>query len=152
MRLREWNYEEGLFTYAQRIAVGEALLTEDSDYQKLKACWRVLYGWSARLMPLRMRIRRFRRMIKGLNYWCELEKNTLKYTPTEEQKRAGIDRLFQEVGYMGTIKSLAEQFGLDPDTVLQWEWSKVYGILLADLKENDYRDRLMDNITRSHGH
>lgn len=142
MRLREFKYEEGTFTYGQRIGVGEILRNEDaSEYQRLKDCWKELYGWPARLMPPKMRVARLNRMLEGIKYWVELEAQTLKYDPTPEQERAGIKNMFAQVGHMGTVKALAEKFGKDPDIVLGWEWAKVYGILHADLKEYEYEQR-----------
>lgn len=142
MRLREWKYVEGTFTYGQRIGVGEILRNDDlTEYQRLAACWKELYGWPARLMPPKMRVARLNRMLEGIKYWVELEAQTLKYEPTPEQERAGIKNMFAQVGHMGTVKALAEKFGKDPDIVLGWEWAKVYGILHADLKEYEYEQR-----------
>lgn len=149
MRVREWKYEEGAFTYGQRIAVGDALADETKTwYERMKQAWRELYGWNARLMPPRMRARRFERMIDGLKYWIDVEAKTLHYEPTQEEKSAGIVRLNQEVGHIGTIKALAEKFACDPDTILTWQWAKIYGILHADLKEYQYHKRLSDNAQK----
>jgi hypothetical protein len=70
-------------------------------------------------------------MLEGIEYWVELESQTLKYDPTPEQERAGI-------------KAIAEKFAFDPDVVLDWQWAKVYGILHADLKEYLYERRLTE--------
>ena len=142
MRLREWKYEDGLFSYGQRISVGLIFGGEGSYYSKMKEAWRELYGWSARLMPPRMRARRFARMVEGLSWWVDQEQRELKYTPTAEEEMAGLSRLNSEVGAMGTVNALAEKFGIDPDTVLRWEWAKVYGILRTDLKEHLFSRRL----------
>lgn len=149
MRLREWNYKEGEFSYGQRISIGDILTNQDSTwYQRLKECWKELYGWSARLMPPRIRVRFFERMMDGIRYWVELEENTLKYNPTDQEQQAGLMRLNEEVGHMGTIKALAEKFGTDPDIILSWQWGKVYGILHADLKEAEYHQRLMNQAQK----
>jgi hypothetical protein len=149
MRLREWKYQEGEFSYGQRIAVGEILTDESRTwYQRLKACWRELYGWSARWMLPAVRVRRFDRLTEGLRYWVEREQAELRYNPTAEEQRAGLMRLNAEVGHMGTIKALAEKFGIDPDVVLTWQWGKVYGILRADLKEADFQRRLAEQAKR----
>lgn len=152
LRLREYRYEDGTFSYAQRIAVGDILRDESlTMYQRLKACWRELYGWTARLMPPPMRVRRLDRMVDGLTYWAELECRTLDYKATPEEERAGLARLSGEVGHMGTVKALAQKFGRDPDEVLRWEWGKVYGILYADLKESEYQRRLSDLMSKRNG-
>ena len=150
MRLRDWNYKEGEFTYGQRIEIGEILTDQERTwYLRLKACWRVLYGWNARLMPPRMRIRRFDRMAEGIRYWVELEERTLKYSASLSERRAGLTQLNAEVGHMGTIKALAEKFGIDPDIILSWQWGKVYGILHADLKESEYQRRLAEQAKQA---
>lgn len=150
MRLTEWRYEEGGFSYGQRIEVGMVLSDETlTEYRRLTAAWRVLYGWPARLMPPRMRVRRLTRMVTGIKYWLELEAVELRYQPTVEEERAGLDRLNAEVGAMGTVNALAQKFGMDPDAVLGWEWAKVYGILRSDLKEFLYSRRLSEQYKRA---
>lgn len=149
MRLREWKYEDGEFTYAQRIELAEVLKNDSlSEYQKMKAAWRVLYGWSARWMNPWRRVKAFGRMLNGLQFWVKLERENLKYEPTPEELRAGLQRLSEQVGEMGTIKALAEKFGVDPDVILTWHWAKVYGLLYADLKESEYQRRMLDQIQR----
>ncbi len=149
MRLREWKYEDGEFTYAQRIELAEVFKNDSlSEYQKMKAAWRVLYGWSARWMNPWRRVKAFGRMLNGLQFWVKLERENLKYEPTPDELRAGLQRLSEQVGEMGTIKALAEKFGVDPDVILTWHWAKVYGLLYADLKESEYQRRMLDQIQR----
>lgn len=147
MRLREWKYEDGEFTYAQRIELAEVFKNDSlSEYQKMKAAWRVLYGWSARWMNPWRRVKAFGRMLNGLLFWVKLERKNLKYEPTPEELRAGLQRLNEQVGEMVTIKALAEKFGVDPDVILTWHWAKAYGLLYADLKEAEYQRRMLDQI------
>lgn len=149
MRIREWKYKDGEFSYGQRIAIGEILTQEDQSwYKRLKACWKELYGWNVRLLIPVLRVRALDRMTEGIRYWVELEEQTLKYDPTADEKRAGLMQLNQQVGHLGTIKALAEKFGKDPDDILKWQWGKVYGILLADLKEAEYQRRFMEQAKR----
>ena len=149
MRLREWIYEEGGFSYGQRIEVGMVLSDESlTEYRRLIAAWRVLYGWPARLMPPRIRVRRLARMVAGIQHWFNLEAQELKYIPTVEEERAGLKSLTAEVGVMGTVNALAQKFGMDPDAVLRWEYAKVYGILRSDLKEFLYSRRLSEQYNR----
>ena len=113
MRLTEYNYREGTFSYGARIGVGMILQDESlSEYQRLKGCWKELYGWNARLMPPRMRHRRFRRMLEGIEYWVELESQTLKYDPTPEQERA--KELFNESDTW-ELSRHSREVAFDPD-------------------------------------
>ena len=63
----------------------------------------------------------------------------------------GIAQMFAEVGHMGTVKAMAEKFSMDPDAVLRWEWAKVYGILLADLREYEYEQRYARQMNHGRG-
>lgn len=148
MRIRRIDYKGGTFTYAQRIAVTDIMQGGQSDYMKMKAMWRELYGWSARWMLPRRRAKEFARMLEGFGYWAELEQRTLKYEPSEEQKRAGITDYMKAVGDMGTIKAMAKAYCCDPDTILTWEWAKVYGILLTDLEEYRFEERLREQYKK----
>ena len=149
MRFKEWIYNAGMFSYGQRIEVGQVFDNDElSAYEKMKQAWRVLYGWNGRLMPPRLRVKMFNRMLDGLKYWADLEKAELHYTPTAEEERAGLARLNSEVGAMGTVNALAQKFGKDPDEILRWEWAKVFGILRTDLKEYLYNRRLSEQYTK----
>ena len=74
------------------------------------------------------RYKAFDRMLEGLKYWIDKERNTLHYEPTAEEHRAGLLNLSREVGELGTVKALAEKFGVDPDiicTSLVWHTRSV---------------------------
>ena len=149
MRIREWKYNDGEFSYGQRIAIGEILQNEDKTwYQRIKECWKELYGWNVRLLIPILRVKMLDRMTEGIRYWVDVEEKTLKYEPTAEENKAGLAKLNAEVGHLGTVKALAEKFGVDPDIILGWQWGKVYGILFAELKESEYQRRLMDSAKK----
>ena len=82
------------------------------------------------------------KVIEGITYWADLENKELAYKPSEEEKRAGIIELNDKVGYLSTVKVLAKNYSLDPDLILSWSWSKVFGILKTDLEEFRYQERL----------
>lgn len=142
MRIRRIDYEAGEFTYGQRIAVTEIMQGDGTEYVRMKAVWKELYGWSARWMRPRRRAKEFQRMMEGLAYWAKLEQETLKYNPTDKEKKAGITDYMQKVGDMGTIKALAKAYSTDPDRILEWQWAKVYGILVTDLAEYEFEEKL----------
>jgi hypothetical protein len=48
------------------------------------------------------------------------------------------------MGYMPTIVSMGERFGLDPDTILNWQAEKVYGILRLDFERHEYQTRVTE--------
>lgn len=77
---------------------------------------------------------------EALLYWQE---NTLlKFEPTQEEKRAGIEQLSKNIGELGMIKALAKDYSQDPDYILDHcKWGKVFGILYSDLKTYKHQER-----------
>lgn len=136
------DIEGGEFTYGNRIALGDILSDESrSEYQRLKAAFRELYGYSCRLLPLGMRVRALRRIVEGVTAWVRKEGEMLHYEPSAEEVAAGVGELTRRVGNFPTIKALAKAYGRDPDEVLAWDYAKVFGILHTDLEEHKYEER-----------
>lgn len=135
------DWGAGAFTYGNRINMGEILQRESNEYRALCIIYKEVYGWSARWLPFRKRYKVFSMITKQLQGWIDKEQTMLRYEPTEEQKRAGLDRLNKAVGEMATIRALAKEYGQDPDTILSWQYGKVFGILLCNLEEHKYNER-----------
>lgn len=132
----------GHFTYGNRIAIGMIFAdAKASEYQKLKAAHKELYGYSCRWLPMTQRRKRLDEIVQAMIYWVEQEKTALDYTPTAEEQAAGIAQFNSEVGPMGTIKALAKAYSQDPDDVLKWDYAKVFEILRTDLAEVKYNRR-----------
>lgn len=135
MRLREYDMAAGAFPYGARIALADIFAREGlSDYGKMKAAWRELYGWDARLLPPLARARAFRRMAEGLGGWVRRERELLRYTPTPDEAAAGYEAYCRRVGPSGAVYALAKDYGRDPDEILRWPYAKVFGILYHDLE------------------
>lgn len=153
-RLSRIDMEAGSFTYGNRIALGQIFRdTEKSEYQRMKAAFIELYGWSPRLLPMRLRVREMRRITAGFSGWIEKEQQLLNYEPDADQLAAGVKDLAEKVGDMGTLKAIAKAYAQDPDAVLQWEYSKVFGILFTDLEEYKFDKRynkVIDGKYRKH--
>ena len=133
----------GRFTYGNRIAIG--IIFNDaalSEYKKLRALYKEFYGYSASfIFPLRRRFKILDRLAEGVGEWVKKEQELLHYEPKEEERKAGLSEYSKKVGDFATIKALAKEYGQDPDTVLKWEYGKVFGILYANLEEYKYRER-----------
>lgn len=143
IRLHRIDFESGAFTYGNRIALGDIFgNTEKTEYMRMKDAFRELYGFSARLLPIRWRIRAFRRIAEGLKQWIDKEQQMLQYTPSSDELAAGVKELGEKVGNMSTIKALAKAYSKDPDEILGWEYGKVFGILWTDLEERKYEQKL----------
>lgn len=132
----------GCFTYGNRIAIGEIFADESlSWYGKLKAAHKELYGYTCRLLPRRWRYKRLAAIIEGIRSWMEKEQKLLHYTPTNDEVAAGLEEFGKKVGAMATVKALGKAYGKDPDEILRWSYSKVFGILYTDLEETMYNRR-----------
>lgn len=142
----------GAFTYGNRIAIEQLFTnTQKSEYQLLKEAHRELYGYSCLLLPRKMRFKRLTAIAEGLAQWCRIEAQELDYKPTAEELAAGIDEYRKKVGHLATIEAIAEKFGQDPDDVLKWAYSKVFGFLRKDLLESKFQQRYNDIMTRKNG-
>lgn len=132
----------GRFTYGNRIAVGIIFSNDElTDYKKLKALYNELYGYSADWLPRSKRFKVLDRLAEGMADWVKKEQAMLHYEPKDEEKRAGIDDYSKKVGDFATIKALAKEYAQDPDTILKWDYGKVFGILYANLEEHKYHER-----------
>lgn len=146
------DIQGGAFTYGNRIAIGQ-IFNDGSltEYQRLKAAHKELYGYSCRWLPLRRRYKRLMAIVEGVSYWCQIEAQELAYTPTADEIAAGIDDLRKKVGDLATIEAIAEKFSKDPDEVLQWSYSKVFGFLRTDLLRNKYMEKYHKQTSKRNG-
>lgn len=144
----------GAFTYGNRIALGDIFRDDSrSTYQKMRDAFVELYGWSPRLLPIGRRVKALRRVVDEFKGWLEKEQQLLTFEPEPDQITAGIKELAKKVGDMGTVKALAKAYSQDPDVILRWEYSKVFGILFTDLEEYKYEKRynkVIDGKTRKY--
>lgn len=142
------DVDAGEFTYQNRIAFGELFGREDlTDYQKLAEAHREIYGYSARWLPRRVRLRRFAEIAEGLADWVKLEQMELKHNPSPEEIAAGIEEYSKEVGEDGTVSALAEQFGQTPMEVRRWPYAEAFRYLRANAKNGQFREKLNKQYT-----
>lgn len=135
----EIDIQGGDFTYAQRIELGQIFATEMEEYERYKAVFKCLHDKVPKATPQTLDY--LKRVVEGLAGWVEKENTLLNYEPTSEELKAGIKQLSEEVGTMGTVLALARSCFVEPDEVLKWKYSKVFGILLVDLKQHKYQRR-----------
>lgn len=141
--LGQLNVAAGDFTYGNRIALGDIFQNEElSEYRKMASAFKEIYGYSCRLLPLRRRVRVLTAIVRDFAAWCNNEQTLLKYDPTPDELAAGINDLSKKVGSMATVHAIARKYAKDPDEILKWEYSKVFGILYTDLENTKYEQRL----------
>ena len=139
------NIKGGELTYGQRIDLGELFAGGGTEVDKFKEAIRILHGVTpdfGNAAELRDSWEYYREITDGITFWADAEKRMLSYDPEPEELRAGIRELGDRIGVYGVITALAKDYGQDPDTILTWQYGKVFGILYADLETHKYQKRL----------
>lgn len=142
----DWDKD---FTYGHRIELERIFTSEERDYWKMSEAFSLFYGFSRKVLPMGMRLQVFESIAEGFRGWIEKERTLLDYQPSEEELRAGIRDLSAKVGNMTTVKALAKTYGTDPDTILQWPYSKVFILLYTDLEERKFEKKLSKEYERN---
>lgn len=136
------DIKAGAMTYGQRIELGKILSdTELSEAVRFGRVFECLHGVTPAPTEYRKLFAYFKEIVEGLKYWAEAEATMLRYDMTAEERRAGLPEYQDKVGELGTVISIARSFGVEPDTVLGWQYGKVFGILLNDLEYSKYQRR-----------
>ena len=139
-KITQIDVKGGQLTFGQRIYLGKVFESEGTDFDKFIQTFEILHE-----KPLKSQYKNllnyFNEIIEGLIFWIEQENTKLKYTPTIEEKKAGVQEFSQKVGEFSTIKALAKAYSKDPDDILEWKYGKVFGILYTDLEEYKYNVR-----------
>ena len=143
------DVKAGNMTFSQRIELGKILTTSVNESVKMEKTIQLLHEYRPKLKELPRLITYFQEIIDGMIYWNAAENKLLKYEPTPEEKRAGISELSKKIGELGTVTAMAEKYSQDPDVILKWKYSKVFGLLLADLEKAKFNKRYMTAIKKS---
>ena len=142
----------GELTYGQRIELGGILAnpTGRSEYELFVDTMQCLYGFKPTANEFKRYIPLFKSAVEGIAFWIKAESEQLKYTPSQEEKDAGVERYAKEVGEIGTAYAIAKEFSMDPDTILGWKYGKVFGYLRKQKADGDFQRRYNDIIARKH--
>lgn len=135
----------GEMTFGQRIELGKIFSnTELREIDKFEKTFICLHDHKPKAKDYSKLTAYFIEIVQGLGFWAKQESTLLKYEPSVKEKRAGIKELSLKTGDFGTIKALAKNYNQDPDTILQWKYGKVFGILYTDLEEFKYNSRYLE--------
>lgn len=128
-------------TFGQRIELGKIVASKKDELTISIEVIKCLHNFTPSRRQIIIVFDYLNSIYEGLLYWSEIESMLLKHEPTTEEKLAGIKDLSKKIGEMGTVKALAKNYGVDPDIILTWKYSKVFGILYTDLQEYKYQLR-----------
>ena len=148
--LKEVDIKSGRLTYGQRIELGKILGSKDSEVEMFEKALKCMYDIDVKPKHYKKYLGVFQNIVDGIVHWVKLESENLRYDPTPEEKRAGIEKLANDIGEFGTVKALASRFNVDPDEIFKWQYGKVYGILATDLKEYKYQTKLNNIINEKY--
>lgn len=130
------DIKKGEMTFGQRIGLGNILSNNSlSEYQKFEQSITCLYNNKPSKFSMKKWVNIFDGIVNGIIFWSEQENKELAYELTDEQKRAGYGKP-SKWSTLSTADTIAIKYKLDPDVVLDWKYSKVFGILAKDLDEH----------------
>ncbi|MDR1416268.1 MAG: hypothetical protein LBJ57_02460 [Prevotellaceae bacterium] len=134
----------GKLTFYHRIELGKIIASGCDPAQALREVMRCLHGVEVdpkKESDLRGYVAYFEEIVRGISFWVEQEKR-LRYDPTPEELQAGIRQMYRNIGEFGTLTAIAQAYAKDPDEVLQWEYGKVFGLLMTDFEKAKFQQRL----------
>lgn len=138
-KIQKIDVKAGEMTFGQRIELGKIITSNDDELFKTIKIIDALHGIKPNSWQLVKLHTYIKDILEGILYWSTTEAKMLKYTPTPEEKQAGIMDLSKKIGDLSTADALAEKYGKDPDEILSWSYVKVFGILYADLETSKFR-------------
>lgn len=141
MSITKIDIKAGDLTFGQRIEIGKIMALKENEIVKFEKIFECLHKIKIKPKEYSKYVGYYGKILEGLIFWVEKENTLLKYEPTTKEKRAGIKQLSTNIGEFGTIKALAKAYNQDPDTILQWKYGKVFGILYTDFEEYKYNLR-----------
>lgn len=147
-RINKIDVRAGNMTFFQRIELGKIMEQEGSELHKAISIIELLHGFRPNFITLMKFAEYIEDVIQGMIFWVQIESTMLKYEPTADEKKAGISDLSKKIGEMGTVISMAEKFSQDPDDILKWKYSKVFGLLYADLEKAKFNRKYQTIIEK----
>jgi hypothetical protein len=146
--LSKIDIKAGEMSFSQRIELGKIFSGKDHKLLKFEKTFVCLHNFQPKLTDYEKLVPYYEQIIEGLKHWSTTESIMLKYTPTPEEKQAGIMDLSKKIGELGTAKAIAKTYGMDPDDVLAWSYAKAFGILYTDLEESKFNRRYQKVISK----
>lgn len=142
MKIQEIDIKGGEMTFGQRIELGKIFTDKElSEIEKFEKTFECLHKQTPEPKDYSKLVKYFNDILIGLAFWVQQESILLKHNPTAKEIRAGVKDLSAKTGDFGTVKALAKNYNQDPDTILEWKYGKVFGILYTDLEEYKYQLR-----------
>lgn len=129
------------FTYGMRIAVGQDLEAAATDFEAMRGILNTLHGVEITPDDVAEVYDYYTQILGGLGKWLEMEAQ-LRYDPTPEERRAGIDTAFRELGHFNTLDAIALRMRISHDAALQLPYMTVWLMLKKDLATSQYERRL----------
>lgn len=145
MHLEERDIAGGQFNYGERIQLARIFKKEDQGpYTLIADVIECLHGtrptaeeaWENRDYVIKVR--------EDFIKWLQLEAEQLHIDPTPEEIQAGIDKLTEECGDMGTLVSLAEKFQCPFEQIYKMPYTDVFTILKVQTARAKFDRRLTE--------
>lgn len=128
------------FLFWHRINLGH-LVDQKDELFLFKNSFKLLYDYDITPADYYTYFNVYEKVVRGIEYWLDKEKE-LKYEPTSEEKKAGIEDISKKLKEFSTIDAIALRMHISHDDVLKIPYATVYLMLLNDMEVFKYQKRL----------
>ena len=132
------------FTFGQRLALNKAFQS-DSHFECLKNIILILHDITIKPRHVPKLIGYYKDILQKMEKWMQREQS-IHYTPTAEEKQAGYDNVYKELGDFSVVDSIALRITKTHDDVLAMPYSTVFLMLKKDF----HQARLERNLNKIH--
>jgi hypothetical protein len=136
------------FTFGQRIALNQ-ISEYTKDFELIEGIIYALYEVKIKKSDYAKVYLHVREVLQKLSVWVEKEK-LLKYEPTPEEIRAGINKISEKLGDFATVDAIAKRMHISHQNAIDLPYSTVFLMLLSDLEHTKFERRLNKIYEQKH--
>lgn len=153
MQLEKRDIEAGDFNYGERIQLARIFRNEDAGpYTTIADVIECLHDFR----PTTDQAWELRDYVKEVHdafaAWLQREATELYIEPTPEEVQAGINKLSEDCGDMGTLVSMAELFHLPFKQIYEMPYTDIFTIQKVQTARAKYDRRLADVYNKKAKH
>jgi hypothetical protein len=147
--IRKRDIAGGQFTYGEYLRLVQIFSKDTlSDIEICKEVIECLHNKRVGLFSAIYLLPYCKEINEALLQWIEREKRECYVPPTSDQIAAGIDRMNKEIGVIGGVISIAEQFGWSFEHIYAMPYTDVFVINKRNAAVSRYQRREQQIIMR----
>lgn len=149
--IRKRNIAGGEFTYGEYLQLVQIFSNEQqTDVEVCQAVMECLHNKRVGVFRAIYLLPYCKEINEALLQWIEREQSECSVPPTADQVAAGIDTMNKEIGAMGGIISVAEQFGWKLNDIYDMPYTDIFAINKRNAAISRYQRREQELIRRKH--